>query len=588
MATNEERLAASAAWLRANKDKTGTPEFDRVAHVYKTLRTAPVTQPAPEQQQGQVQPEQPETTAKSLASNFAGGAVDATLTLPGAVNDLMLMGVDKLAQQFGAKPLTPEQYADNPFGSETVRGMLKDYVSPDIFGPEAKTTTERYARRVGEFVGPGAALAPAKMIRPVLTASVTGGLGSRVAQDMFPDSPYAPLVGGLLGGFAPAAAGAARSLRVPTGGLSDDSAQLAKQMIDEGIPILPGQVGSKSTRILYDAVSKLPFMGTKARTEQLRAFNAAIARTMGEQADTLTPTVMGRAKARIGNMFNQVFARNNIQVDKNLVDDLADIQVRVAENLTDAQIPALTKALNLILSEANKTGGVLSGRKYHAFNSKGGVLDNLIKSSDPNIKFYAGQIREAIDDAFTRSASVDDAAMLKTAKQQYRSMKVIQDLVSKAEDGNISPALLLGRVMANDKSMAYTGGGKLGMLAKGGQRFLKEVPGSQTAERTAIYGALGAVGGGAGLMAPQAIVPAAAVFAGAKGIKAILESKRLGVRMVGQALKRAAANANKFDPALAARQAGRGVAPGAIGVAGRGASLERVPSSNRASKAPSR
>jgi len=157
-------------------------------------------------------------------------------------------------------------------------------------------------------------------------------------------------------------------------------------------------------------------------------------------------------------------------------------------------------------------------------------------------------------------------------------MKVIQDLVPKAIDGNISPALLLGRVMSNDKSMAYTGGGKLGTLAKGGQQFLKEVAGSQTAERQVLYGALGTAGAGAGFMAPQAIVPAAAVYAGARGIKALLESKKLGARIVAQAIQRASTNVPRVTAATAAKQGARGAVPGAIGVGGRGQSIERRPS----------
>ena len=142
-------------------------------------------------------------------------------------------------------------------------------------------------------------------------------------------------------------------------------------------------------------------------------------------------------------------------------------------------------------------------------------------------------------------------------------MKTVQDIVPKATEGNIgniSPALLLGRVMANDKNMAYTGGGKLGSLAQGGQLFLKEIAGSQTAERNLLYTTLG--GAGAATFAPQVIAPAAMVWGGSKGIKALLESKTLGNRMVAGALR------------VMAAQSARGSVPGAIGVAGRGQSLE--------------
>lgn len=512
--------------------------------------------------------------AGGLATNAAGGAVEALLTLPGAVNDLMLMGVDKVAQQFGAKPLDPEQYANNPFGSETVRGMFKDYVSPDIFGPVPKNKAEEYARRVGEFVGPGAALAPAKLLKPAITAGITGGIGSRAAQDAFPDSALAPVIGGVVGGLTPSAVTAVRNVRAPTAGMTPETAKLAKQMIDEGIPIYPGQVGSKAAKVAYDAVSKVPFVGDKARAKQLRAFNSAVARTFGETADTITPEVMSRAKSRLSQTFEKVFARNDIKADQSLLDDLADIQGRATTNLTDAQATDVGKAISAVLNEVNKGGGVLTGRKYHAFTSKGGALQNLVSSADPNIKFYAGQAREALDDAFARSASnADDVAALKQAKQQYRAMKVVQDLVPKAADGNISPALLLGKIMTNDKGMAYTGGGKLGMLARGGQQLLKEIPGSQTAERQLLYAGL-STGGGYALT--SSVAPAVALWAGAKGIKSLLESKKLGARMVAGALMRAQSTSKKLPARAEITQGARVSAPGSISAAGSGQS-KRTP-----------
>lgn len=549
-----------------------TPQQIQAAmrQVYGAPQSAPKTQR--EQQSQRSMLGSVGDAAGGLAKNFAGGATDALLTLPGAVMDIGLFGVDKVAQQFGAQPLTPEQYANNPIGSESVRGMFRDWVSPDLFGPAPTTKAEEYARRIGEFAGPGAALAPAKFLRPVLASSVTGGIGSQAAQDAFPDNPYAPVIGGLVGGAVPSAYSAARSARVPTGGMTPETAKLAQQMIDEGVDLFPGQVGNKVAKIAYDAASKVPFTGNAARQQQLRQFNTAVARTFGEQADAITPEVMSRAKARIGNDFEEVFKNNNILADQKLLDDLTDIQLRATTNLTDAQANDVGKAISAVINEANRGGGVLNGQKYHAFTSKGGALKVLTGNADPNIKFYGQKVRDALDDAFERYASPDDVARLQMAKDQYRNLKTVQDIVPKATDGNISPALLLGRVMANDKSVAYTGGGKLGTLARGGQQFLKDIPGSQTPERQLFYGAMGSAG--AAYLAPEVIVPALSVWAGSKGIKSLLESKKLGARMVAGAVRRATGNARKFDPRVLAAQSARGSIPGAVGVAGRGQSLE--------------
>lgn len=531
---------------------------------YATKPAAQSATPKPWEKYGN----QAQTTLGSAAANFAGGGVDALLTLPGAVNDLMLFGMDKLGQQYGARPLTAEEYADNPLGSNTVRSMFKDYVSEDMFGPEAKTTAEKYARRVGEFVGPGAALGP---LNPrTILAATTGGVGSRAAQDIAPDSAWAPIIGGLLGGLAPSGVRA-----LTGGGISATQAKLAGQMVDEGIPIYPGQSGSKATRVMYDALARLPFMGSGARNKQLQAFNAAIARTFGENADSITPEVMNAARARLSKQFNEIFDRNSVPVDQQLLTELGELQVRALTNLTTSQADDLGKALSSIINEGAARGGALPGRTYHAFTSKGGALQNLTSHKDPNIKFYAGQIREALDDAFARGgASADDIAKLKQTKQQWRSLKVVEPLAVKATDGNISPALLLGRVAANDKSLAYTGGGKLGTLARGAKEFLKEQPSSTTAERQMIYGALGSGGVAAGYMAPQVLAPAAALYGGARVVKALMESRTIGGAMVARALKRAEKTAGRQQRLP---QAATAALPGSVGVAGR----QNVPIENR-------
>lgn len=517
-------------------------------------------------------PDEAQTTLGSAAGNFAGGAVDALLTLPGAVSDLMLLGADKIGQKLGNAPLTREDYANNPLGSQTVRDMFKDVVNRNMFGPEPKTTTERYARRIGEFVGPGVVLGPLNPRTAV--AAATGGIGSRAAQDAFPDNGWAPIIGGLLGGLTPGAIKAATG-----GGMSAETAKLAQQLGQEGVDVLPGQMGSRATRMAYDATTRLPFMGTGARTAQLKQFNSAIAKTFGENADTITPEVMNNARSRIGKEFNDIFARNSIPVDQQLTTDLADLQSRALQNLATPQADQVGRVVAQVLDAGTNAGGALPGRLYHSLTSKGGALKVLTSSADPNIKYFGGQLREALDDAFTRAASPEDVARLKQAKQQFRSMKVVEPLAVKATDGNINPALLLGRVAANDPMMAYSGGGKLGTLARGAKQFLKDEPSSTTPERQMVYGALGSAGVGAGFLAPQVLAPAAATFAGAKALKSLLESRTIGGAMVARAVRRAAHQQSRRQRLT---QSANAALPGSVGLAGR----QNIPVQNQGALPP--
>jgi len=325
----------------------------------------------------------------------------------------------------------------------------------------------------------------------------------------------------------------------------------------------------------YDATARLPFMGTGARTAQLKQFNSAIAKTFGENADTITPEVMNSARSRLSKEFNDIFARNTVPVDQQLSSDLGDLTLRATQNLTTPQADQIAKVVAQVLDSGTRAGGALPGRLYHALTQKGGALKVLTSNADPNLKFYGGQIREALDDAFSRGAATpEDIARLKQAKQQFRSMKVIEPLAVKATDGNINPALLLGRVAANDPMMAYTGGGKLGTLARGAKQFLKDEPSSGTAERAMIYGSLGGAGGVAGMMAPQVLAPIAATYAGAKMLKSLMESRTLGGAMVARAIRRAAHQQSRRQRML---QAGNAALPGSVGLAGR----QNVPVQNR-------
>jgi hypothetical protein len=97
-----------------------------------------------------------------------------------------------------------------------------------------------------------------------------------------------------------------------------------------------------------------------------------------------------------------------------------------------------------------------------------------------------------------RSISPADSKAWQTARSQYRNLKTVEDLIEKADAGDLSPALLLNAVRKSNPNFAYGSGGDLGDLARIGQQFLKDrVPNSGTAERVIAGSAL--LGGGSAL-----------------------------------------------------------------------------------------
>ncbi|HEV2542911.1 MAG TPA: cell wall hydrolase [Methylobacterium sp.] len=388
----------------------------------------------------------------------------------------------------------------------------------------------------------------------------TGLTGGEVADNA--------LMGGALGAgigaSLPAVGAAARgTLNRLTGSASPEVAQLARTAEGYGIPIRMGQISdSPAVRFMDSTLSRTPGMGYGAANRaQQTAVNQAVAQSFGETADRITPPVMRAAKARIGQTFDRVAAGSFVQADNEFVDAL-DQTFRAANSvLTPAEVTPLRNFVRDQVLPKFGTAGDIGGEEYQALTRKGAPLDRLMNSTNPNVKFYAGQIRDALDGALERSAAPELVDELRQARRQYKNLKTIEDLAGKSPTGDISPAGLMQAVQRSyGASVAYQGGGDLGDLARIGQRFLKEPPSSGTAERIAAKDALGtlakagqvasgAAGAAVGLnhFAPQiaAVAPgvlgptaagAAATFGAGRVASAFLRSPMLRNRLIDQAL----------------------------------------------------
>ena len=120
-------------------------------------------------------------------------------------------------------------------------------------------------------------------------------------------SAPAQVAAGLAAGLSPATLGAGRQAITSGAGRllaapSAEAAELGRFAVDAGIPLKASQVSPSKAAKLVDSVSgQVPFSGSPAfQQAQQSAFNRAVARTIGESADAITPEVFSRAKARIG------------------------------------------------------------------------------------------------------------------------------------------------------------------------------------------------------------------------------------------------------------------------------------------------
>jgi len=491
--------------------------------------------------------------ADALSAAFTSGVEALPIVGPSAMN--ALTGLKSNVQQMVyGNSQTPEQIAAIDKAVETQQpvasgvGTVAGTVAPYLVG--------------GAIPGVAKALG---MSGNLLTRMVMGGTSSAALEGAdtlarggsVEDAGKNALMAGALGaGAAPVADVIGHGINKLLSGTAPEVAKLAQLARDKfGIPIGPGQISDNGmVRMADSVVNKMPLSGgTASSAAQQSAFNKAVAHTFGENADHITTDVMARAKGRIGSDFETVAQKTpRIDYDPQIEGDLIRITDDANKVLTAPEIGPLKAQIDDIVGKFGQGQNGISGDVYQALTRKGAPLDRLLSSSDPNIKFYAGQVREALDEALSRYAPQDAQDLLKQARSQWKAMKTIEPLAEKATTGDISAPLLMNQVRGSYGDMAYGGGGDLADLARIGQRFLKAPPSSGTAERLAVMevgkkllGPTGLAGAGvAAAMNPGAIplalatgVPALAAYAAtAKGAGALLRSKTLANKLIENSL----------------------------------------------------
>jgi len=291
-----------------------------------------------------------------------------------------------------------------------------------------------------------------------------------------------PLWGMAAGIAAPAAVGRVRNAL--GGSVDPERAAVAQRARDLGIPLGAGDISTnQALRFFSDVANKFPMAGGERYSAAKQAgFNRAIAREMGDNANAVTPEVMARTRTRLGQGFDSYKNGSPLNADQALQNDLIRIGREASQVVAQSELEPIVTQMRNIAAKVDPQNSTIAREAYHNIIKKGAPLDRAMHSNDSNIKFYAGQIRDALDGALERSMPAHEVADFRKLRYQYKVMKTIEDLVEKSPDGNLSPALLMGAVRKNFEGMAYTGAGNMGDIARAGQ-MMKAPPNSGTPER---------------------------------------------------------------------------------------------------------
>jgi len=304
-----------------------------------------------------------------------------------------------------------------------------------------------------------------------------------------------------------------------------------------GIPLHLSQM-SQSTlaKTMASTAKYLPFSGAnKAANAQQGAFNKAIAKTFGADADQLTDDVMIEARKKLGAQFEDIYARNDVPLSPDSVRKLLSIETGASRRLTKDQGEIVKNQLDDILAEMKD--GTISGQKYQSLRTQ------IMKAEGPDAVGNAVKdLRKAFDDVAADAVGPEDAATLKRLRGQWANFRTTDGLLKQmaGSGGDVKPSAIWAAIRkGSTKEMR-----ELGRL---GQVLIKDpIPDSGTAGRF-IAGSLMA---GGGLTGGLSALPAMGglVLAGATVGRA-LNSSALA-KMMGRSTPGSARNAlSRISPA---------------------------------------
>ena len=278
----------------------------------------------------------------------------------------------------------------------------------------------------------------------------------------------------------------AEPVKKALGAMGEKGVQILK---DAGVPLDAAQAtGSKILERGKAFLSDNPITAGAQNAfaaQQKQAYNKAISRTFGEEAEHITPEVIQAAKTRLGANYDAIASRNNIHLDDVLENNLANIGKEAENILNPENFNIVNKQITNILKKADENGGALSGAQYQEVKT---VLDKLSRSDNATVGNYARELKDSLLDGLTRSAKAagnkEDVALLKETNKQYGNMKKVEN-VADFSTGEISPAKLYNHLKTKSNRYSfYTDDPQLANLASAGKNILTEkLPNSGTAAR---------------------------------------------------------------------------------------------------------
>lgn len=302
-----------------------------------------------------------------------------------------------------------------------------------------------------------------------LASAAAGGIGGGVGMGV------GKAIGGAMGRM---------TNPVPIGRMTQGELETLGKAKALGLPLNVAQeTGNKALKWVDSALDNLPSTSAMQATQkgaQREAWQKAVLGAVGEnQATQATPAVLGSTYARLGDQFQALSAKNDVDLGGAFFN-----AIQAIDSSTTPFSQGINGVVNRALDLAAK--GKISGKEYQLVRSSLSKASRGAGVNNPELGHALRSLRNALDDAAEASMSAEDKAAWQLVRSQYKSLKTIEKAADPAT-GNISPLKLyseLGR--ANPQGMRYGMGDQtLPNLAKVGKQYIAEaLPDSGTAQRS--------------------------------------------------------------------------------------------------------
>lgn len=448
----------------------------------------------------------PDFSGQSLEVATPFGNIDTHVPLSPTV-DAYLAGAGKYVADKYAGVKGASGWVANKLGLIPDSAMAKINAENAAQESPADSALLRDPRAAGGYLGMGAvpwALAGAGVAPAMALGATAGALDPATSM---PQRIWNAGVGGLASGatqgatntianlFAPAASGALSSAlaRARQFGINVSAGQAgqqpALQWIERGLQMFPGSAG-----VMQDV----------ARGND-KAVGTTLARSIGQEADTITPDVLSNAASDLGAQFERyksldtpiTFGPDYFSNVRSLAD--AESQLPKASqnpqvfNLVDSYAPASA----MVPGAQPQTS---MAQAIQARSRLAGDMSDSFKSGNSSLGQTQQSILNALDDAIQGSLGPGVSDAYAATRNQWRNLLAIQKAADPGATGN--PSLLkIGTALRQQNPQAWArtpwGQDDLLDLARIGSLMKDSLGNSGTAQREGQLGTIATMVGGA-------------------------------------------------------------------------------------------